>query len=96
MANSADPDQLASDLDLPCLQRQDISGFSRTRIKSYFHKETKKIQCYMLEFKFIGLKLTFKALDTQQQAKLKKTSLLIINCVVKDLILTWLYANMVA
>ena len=26
----------------------------------------------MLEFKFIGLKLTFKALDTQQQAKLKK------------------------
>ena len=34
MANSADPDQLASsDLDLHCLQRQDISGFSRTRVK---------------------------------------------------------------
>ena len=36
MANSADPDQLASykptDLDLHCLQRQDISGFSRTRV----------------------------------------------------------------
>ena len=35
MANSADPDQLASskptDLDLHCLQRQGISGFSRTR-----------------------------------------------------------------
>ena len=30
--NSADPDQLASDLDLHCLQRQDISGFSRTRV----------------------------------------------------------------
>ena len=38
MANSAEPDQLASsgkptDLDLRCLQRQDISGFSRTRVK---------------------------------------------------------------
>ena len=35
MANSADPDQLVSsptDLDLHCLQRQDISGFSRTRV----------------------------------------------------------------
>ena len=34
MASSADPDQLASseDLDLHCLQRQDISGFSRTRV----------------------------------------------------------------
>ena len=32
MANSADPDQLASkDLDLHCLQRQGISGFSRTK-----------------------------------------------------------------
>ena len=41
MANRADPDQLASeiswllkkptDLDLHCLQRQDISGFSRKR-----------------------------------------------------------------
>ena len=39
MANSADPDQLASsekptDLDLHCLQRQDISGFSRTRVNT--------------------------------------------------------------
>ena len=38
MANSADPDQLAwllkkpTDLDLHCLERQDISGFSRTRV----------------------------------------------------------------
>ena len=31
MANSADPDQLA-DLDLHHMQRQDISGFSRTRV----------------------------------------------------------------
>ena len=37
MANSADPDQLASvkptDLDLHCLLRQCISGFSRTMVK---------------------------------------------------------------
>ena len=38
MAKNADPDQLASpeqkpsDLDLHCLQRQDISGFSKTRV----------------------------------------------------------------
>ena len=32
MANSADPDQL-TDLDLHCLQRQVLSGFSRTRVK---------------------------------------------------------------
>ena len=42
MANSADPDQLASseassaDLDLHSLQRQDISGFNRTRVKIFF------------------------------------------------------------
>ena len=37
MANSADPDKLAlqkpTDLDLHRLQRQGISGFSRTRVK---------------------------------------------------------------
>ena len=33
MANSADPDP--TDLDLHCLQRQDISGFSRTRVKLF-------------------------------------------------------------
>ena len=40
MANSADPDELASseasDLDLHCLQRQDISRFSRTSVKKGF------------------------------------------------------------
>ena len=35
MANSADPDQLASS-DLHCMQRQGISGVSRTRVKSPF------------------------------------------------------------
>ena len=38
MANSADPDQLVlqkpTDLDLHCLQRQGISGHSRTRVKA--------------------------------------------------------------
>ena len=38
MANSADPDQLASkkptDLDLHCSQRQNKSGISRTRVKN--------------------------------------------------------------
>ena len=38
MANSADPDQLASqkpsDLDLHCLQRQVISRFSRTKVNA--------------------------------------------------------------
>ena len=32
MANSAAPDQLASDRDLHCLQRQGISGFNGTRV----------------------------------------------------------------
>ena len=35
MANSADPDQLASELALHCLQRQGTSGFSRTRVNLY-------------------------------------------------------------
>ena len=39
MANSPDLDQLATseanDLDLHCLQRQDISRFSRTRVNCY-------------------------------------------------------------
>ena len=41
MTNSADPDQLASedlkkptDLDLHCLQKKGISGFSRIRVNS--------------------------------------------------------------
>ena len=38
MSKSADPDQLVTDLDLHCLQRRDISRFSRTRVKlvNYF------------------------------------------------------------
>ena len=35
MANSADPDKVASS-DLHCLQRQDIYGFSRARVKIIF------------------------------------------------------------
>ena len=33
MANSADPDQKPTDLDLHCLQRQGIFRFSRTKVK---------------------------------------------------------------
>ena len=33
MANSADPGKKPTDLILHCLHRQDISGFSRTRVK---------------------------------------------------------------
>ena len=36
MANSADPDQKPTDLDLHYLQVQDISGFSRTRVIKNF------------------------------------------------------------
>ena len=35
MTNSADPDQKPTDLDLHCLQKQDISGFSKTRVKKF-------------------------------------------------------------
>ena len=46
MRNSADPDQLASEVgflegqhwDLYCLQRQDISRFSRTRVKNHLKR----------------------------------------------------------
>ena len=34
MANSADPDQKPTGLDLHCLQRQDMSGFSRTKVNT--------------------------------------------------------------
>ena len=40
MANSADldPDQKATDRDLHCLQKQGVSGFSRTRVKLFIQK----------------------------------------------------------
>ena len=42
MVNSADPDQLASiNLDLHCLQGQDISGFSRTKVNSHLYRSNK-------------------------------------------------------
>ena len=52
MTDSADRDQLASeeangskptDLDLHCLQRQGISGFSRTRVKDEIDKVSEHI-----------------------------------------------------
>ena len=35
MANSADPDQKPTDRDLPCLQRQDVSGLKRNKLLPY-------------------------------------------------------------
>ena len=45
MANSADPDQ-STDLDLHCLQKQSISGFSRTWVKN---KNGKELRCPVLK-----------------------------------------------
>ena len=52
MANSADPDHLASstDLDLHCLQRQDIFGFSRTRVNNVSLKHSSLNMAYTLIF----------------------------------------------
>ena len=40
MTNSADPDQKPTDLDLYCLQRLGLSGFSRTRSNYDMHYVT--------------------------------------------------------
>ena len=44
MTNSADPDQKPTDLDLHCLQRQGISGFSRTRVKAIRWNDAQKFE----------------------------------------------------
>ena len=57
MGNSADPDQLASVLDLHCLQKQDISGFSRLRVKTirlYSHKRSlDKVPCSRTHYELL-------------------------------------------
>ena len=74
MAHSADPDELASleanILALHCLQRQGISGFSRTRIKS--GQEKRQLYMYlrtttdkMLQTKMAPRKIT-KIISTFQ------------------------------
>ena len=56
MANSADPDQLipleANCLDLHCLQRQGISGLSRTRVNS-------RLTNYIVSFEQLGPDILF-------------------------------------
>ena len=68
MANSADPDQLASstDLDLHCLQMQGVSGFSRTRVNELGNPDadrsnlcswnyisiTARVKCLKISLKF--------------------------------------------
>ena len=54
MTNSADPDQKPTDLDLHCLQRQGISGVSRTRVKVPIRTAVDNI------LKYIFLYLSFK------------------------------------
>ena len=50
MTNNADPDQLVSS-ELQCLQRQDIFGFSRTRVKTL--RENPDLDLYCLHVVFI-------------------------------------------
>ena len=66
MANSADPDQLVSsanlassgllqkptDLDLHCLQRQGISGFSRKRVNIKYNTLYFLVLCLLLIVSF--------------------------------------------
>ena len=54
MADSADPVQKPTDLDLHCLQRQDISGFSMTRVNltaSAHKRDIYQIKRKLLSFK---------------------------------------------
>ena len=54
MTNSADPDQLASlkkptDLDLLCLQRKGMSGFSRTKVNSILDLTVDEHSCGIMQ-----------------------------------------------
>ena len=77
MTNSADPDQLASsekptNLDLHCLQKQDISRFSRTRVNSskqqtvifsrIFSKKIRLEICHASAWQTIHMKYMYQAL----------------------------------
>ena len=46
MANSADPDQKPTDLDLHCLQRESISRFSGTRVNMVHYSIVLHITCF--------------------------------------------------
>ena len=48
MTNSADSNQKPTDLDLHCLQRQGISGFSRTRVNKVEMVQCRAIRWTML------------------------------------------------
>ena len=66
MANSADPDswlQKPTDLDLHCLQRQGISGFSRTRVKTLV-PEHSPVRVYILPSKLLYHKRSAYALTS--------------------------------
>ena len=62
MANSADPDQLASS-DLHCLQRQDISGFRRTRVKNLCCSPVSSVSMRNLNFSVSDIVLQKKVFN---------------------------------
>ena len=62
MANRTDPDLLASDLDLQCLQMQGISGLSRTRVKA-------SCQCASMSIHNVCLDKYFPDKDTYQELR---------------------------
>ena len=83
MANSGDPDKLKpTDLDLLCLQRQDISGFSRTRVKEHEelrntnilgqYSSRKRLMTYTAAFVFFRRKIrqsTRRAAEVQEKSR---------------------------
>ena len=81
MANSADPDQKPTDLDLHCLQRQDISGFSRTRVKKLDQQMT-----YLMAF----MRCFFFLLIFLMKTHVMGSDL---NCIDKSTKFKWVPAN---
>ena len=66
MVNSADPDQKPTDLDLNCLQRQGISGFSMTRanmgIYALLYRHVKRSDFFLCKYREKNV-LTFVLLN---------------------------------
>ena len=63
---SVDPDKKQTDLDLYCLQRQGISGFSRTRVKcKCLEQQGPGPSCSKLTTLLVNDLLKFTSGDTQ-------------------------------
>ena len=74
MANSADPDQRPTDLDLHCLQRQGISRFSRTRVNAG-HRKTSVFTVITLKLSNLGKILKYFSCFSQKTGFLAKSLL---------------------